>query len=79
MDEKLFPKTPIPTNLPKSSLYYQSIYVERGKTGLFRDSRACDMLHQDVLSMQRDLARRLASAAIVDKNNFPEDNKEDIK
>lgn len=68
-------ESPLFVNEPKSSAYYQALYVKRGKSGLFRDSMGCAMLQQDVLATQRDLARRLASAVATDED---EDEEEEL-
>ena len=54
------------TNNIKSSAYYQALYVRRGQSGLFKDSMGCKMMQQDVLNSQRELARRLSSAIVID-------------
>lgn len=51
----------------KSIGYYQARYVQRGESGLFRDSMGCTMIHHDALAAQRELARRLTSAVSSDR------------
>lgn len=58
--------------LPRGSAYYQALYVKQGKSGLFRDSMGCAMLQRDVLASQRELARRLSSAVIVENTSAEE-------
>lgn len=67
MSRKPLRESPLSVDLPKSSAYYQALYVKKGETGLFRDSMGCAMLQRDVLAVQRELARRLASAASADE------------
>lgn len=68
MSAKPLRESPLSVDLPKSSAYYQALYVKRGESGLFRDSMGCAMLQRDVLAMQRELARRLASAVSIDED-----------
>lgn len=59
----------------KSVGYYQTLYVQRGKTGEFKDSVAGIMMQQDALSAQREMARRLASATMKDEEKSSHDKK----
>lgn len=68
MGGKMLRESPLSVIAPKSSAYYQALYVKRGESGLFRDSMGCAMLQRDVLAMQRELARRLSSAATADED-----------
>lgn len=68
MSAKPLRESPPSVDLPKSSAHYQALYVKRGASGLFRDSMGCVMLQRDVLAMQRELARRLASAVSIDED-----------
>lgn len=68
MGGKMLRESPLAVSTPKSSAYYQALYVKRGESGLFRDSMGCAMLQRDVLAMQRELARRLSSAATADED-----------
>lgn len=54
-------------NLPSYS-YYRALYVQRGGD---RGGAAERHLHNDVMSAQRDLARRLASATITEVPDDP--------
>lgn len=68
MSRKPLRESLLSVDAPKSSAYYQALYVKRGKSGLFRDSMGCVMLQRDVLAMQRELARRLSSATTADED-----------
>lgn len=68
MSAKPLREGPLFVDLPKSSAYYQALYVKRGESGLFRDSMGCAMLQRDVLATQRELARRLTSAIAADED-----------
>lgn len=64
---KRIPRLPISDALgatkPQSYAYYRALYVQRGGD---RGGAAERHLHNDVMSAQRDLARRLASATITE-------------
>lgn len=68
MSRKPLQESQLSLDLPKSSVYYQTLYVNKGKSGLFRDSMGYAMLQRDVLAIQRELARRLTSAATADED-----------
>lgn len=68
MSAKPLRESPLSVDLPKSSAYYQALYVKRGESGLFRDSMGCAMLQRDVLASQREWARLLASAVDEDED-----------
>ena len=49
--------------------YYQAMYVERGKSGSLSGSRATQEIYKDALSLQKDMARRISDAVVVEADD----------